>query len=106
MPPRDGPFPMYVSYGKEDGWGRTQSCTGRDISTITCTLRERVHGKFKGLTTDPRGRSDWHLHKTGLQTEHVLSAAVERFNDLEQDGSGSANQQRRSKDWQVPATPI
>jgi hypothetical protein len=89
----DGPFPMYVSYGKEDGWGRTQSCTGqRYLNNRYGTPRERVHGKFKGLTTEFRARKvGLASPQTGLQTEHVLSAAVERFNDLEQDGSVKRN---------------
>jgi hypothetical protein len=50
------PGGYYVSYVKQDSWGRTQSCTG---TLQRC--RERVHSGFKNLTSEysalPIGRA-------------------------------------------------
>ncbi len=96
----DSPSPMYVSHGKEDGWGRTHSCTGQKyLESRYGTARERVHGKFEGLT--------WHFRalnvgpaspQFGLQTEKVLSAAINRFYDLDYDGTLKYSAMERSKE--------
>lgn len=38
---------FYISNGREDGWGKTQSCSGSYDK-----VRERVHSEFKNLTSD------------------------------------------------------
>lgn len=38
------PGHFYLSYGEYDGWGRTQSCSGKESA-----MRERIHRGFEGL---------------------------------------------------------
>jgi hypothetical protein len=55
----------YLSFGNEDSWGRTQSCSGNHKPT-----RERVHSKFKNLTPGFR------THYIGLSDEPAEQRSI------------------------------
>jgi hypothetical protein len=65
----------FISYVKQDGWGRTQSCSG-----TTGVIRERVHGEFKNLT---RGYTGIYIGVITKNVSHnrkrLLQEACERF---------------------------
>jgi hypothetical protein len=67
----------YLSYTKEDGWGRTQSCSG-----TAGAIRERVHRGFEGLSADFSG-----LHVGGITNvtearEKLLTEGYRRLTSI------------------------
>jgi hypothetical protein len=73
---RGGGF--YLSYVKQDNWGRTQSCSG-DLPSI----RERIHKKFQGLTDDFYLRGIGNTGKPPADEVKLLQAAYERLDLVE-----------------------
>ncbi|HWB96037.1 MAG TPA: hypothetical protein VG672_05030 [Bryobacteraceae bacterium] len=75
----------YISYGAEDGWGRTHSCSG---SASSC--RERVHGPFAPLNHGFRGEHIGPAKPLASgDLEHVVQEAYrrfERFSSLKRSG--------------------
>jgi hypothetical protein len=65
---------FYLSYLRDDGWGRTHSCSGeRDPA------RERVHSQFKGLGSGFVTRSIGRVRPPPTNRAALLHAAVERL---------------------------
>lgn len=72
---------LYVSYPREDGWGRTQNCYQKLYTRHTTGYaRERVHPSFDGLTAEFRA-ADIGLAQpySSVCQEEVVRAAVARF---------------------------
>jgi hypothetical protein len=73
----DKPGGYYVSYGNEDRWGRTYSCSGSHGP-----VRERVHSKFKNLT------NEYTVHPLGAveglreDRQKLLGEAYQRFEQV------------------------
>lgn len=65
---------LYVSYGYEDRWGRTHSCSGNPPR-----MRERIHKTLEPLTDEFRLRRVGPAPKPAINADALLAAAYARL---------------------------
>lgn len=67
----------YVSAGGDDGWGRTVSCSGSNV-----TIRERVHKTYEGSMADFEGFAIGHVTERTENRTALLEIADRRLESL------------------------
>ncbi len=73
---------FYISHGKDDNWGRTQSCSGER----PC-MKERIHKKFEGLTDDFLLRPVGQTGKPPADERKLLDNAYQRLGNVLKTGT-------------------